>query len=349
MSLLVEQRALFDRLVARGESVTDSLDHVQAIGELGASELDRVVTALGSRALPQSAIDALDAVAAATGRVLDDGDPHRAIDWIGMQPRLVTTLLLGAMNPTALPADAAQKSAASAHSGATAPPAHLPAGISFSDAPRDGRAVVYAGIQADPMLRPIAVAVANAAPADRLVARALMNDPSPDAATAAAYFAALPSKRTQSDPLSVGALAIGDKAALSNAQYRGAVVEATTAELLRRRPMLARDGERLVRRERRFSVDGTTAAPHPYDVSVEIGPTPELWDCKWGARGIDAALFAELEDARIRAAGAGIRVGIGLVVFDSGSVVAARLQIARGVQEHTRIVTLETLGRLAAA
>lgn len=349
MSALVEQRTLFDRLVALGESVADSLDHVQAIAELGASELDRVVTALGSRDLPKSAVDALAAAAVAIERVLSDGDPHRAIDWIGMQPRLVTTLLLGAMNPAALPTDASSKGADKANHGTTAIPAHVPAGISFSDAPRDGRAVVYAGIQADPMLRPIAVAVANAAPADRLVARALMNDPGPDAATAAAYFAALPSKRTPTDPLSVGALAIGNKAAQSNAQYRGAVVEATTAELLRRRPTLARDGERLVRRERRFSVDGATAAPHPYDVSVEIGPTPELWDCKWGARGIDAALFAELEDARIRAAGAGIRIGIGLVVFDSGSVVATRLKIARGVQEHTRIVTLETLGRLVAA
>jgi hypothetical protein len=199
------------------------------------------------------------------------------------------------------------------------------------------------------MLRPIAVAIAGAAPADRLVARALMNDPDPDAATAGAYFAALPSKRPSSDPLVVGALAIGNKAAQSNAQYRGAVVEATTAELLRRRPALSRDGERLVRRERRFSVDGVAAAPHPYDVCVEAGPSPELWDCKWGARGIDAALFAELEDARIRAAGVGIRVGIGLVVFDSGSVIAARLKIARGAQEHTRIITLETLGRLSAA
>ena len=73
-------------------------------------------------------------------------------------------------------------------------------------------------------------------------------------------------------------------------------LEATTAELLRRRPGLARDAERLVRRERRFSVDGAAADPHPFDVTVEAGPIPELWDCKWGARGIDASLLAELED-----------------------------------------------------
>ena len=348
MSDLATQRALFERLIARGEEVTEALDHVRAIGDLGTAELDRLVAALGARELPAVATAALTALHGAVERVLDEGDPHRAIDWIGMQPRLVTTLLLGAMNPAALPADAAQSSTARAH-GAAAVAAHLPAGISFTDAPRDGRAVVYAGIQADPMLRPIAVAIASAAPADRLAARALMNDPAPDAATALAYFASLPTHRTASDPLVTGALAIGNKAAQSNAQYRGAIVEATTAELLRRRPALARDAERLVRRERRFAVDGSAADPHPYDVSVEAGPTPELWDCKWGARGIDAGLLAELEDARIRAAGSGVRIVIGLVLFDSAPVVAGRLEIVRGAKQHTRIITLETLGRLTSA
>ncbi len=348
MSDLTAQRALFERLVTRGEEVTEALDHVRAIGDLGTAELDRLFAALGTRELSLVATTALAALGSAVERVLDDGDPHRAIDWIGMQPRLVTTLLLGAMNPAALPVDAAQSTTARAQ-GATAVAAHLPAGISFSDAPRDGRAVVYAGIQADPMLRPIAVAIATAAPADRLVARALMNDPAPDATTASAYFASLPSRRAPSDALVTGALAIGNKAAQSNAQYRGAIVEATTAELLRRRPALARDAERLVRRERRFAVDGAAADPHPYDVSVEAGPTPELWDCKWGARGSDASLLAELEDARIRAAGSGVRIVIGLVLFDSAAVVAGRLGIVRGAKEHTRIITLETLGRLASA
>ena len=348
MSDLATQRALFERLIARGEEVTEALDHVRAIGDLGTAELDRLVAALGARELPAAATAALTALHGAVERVLDEGDPHRAIDWIGMQPRLVTTLLLGAMNPAALPVDAAQASATRAQ-GATAVAAQLPTGISFTDAPRDGRAIVYSGIQADPMLRPIAVAIATAAPADRLVARALMNDTAPDAATASAYFSSLPSHRAASDALVTGALAIGNKAAQSNAQYRGAIVEATTAELLRRRPALSRDGERLVRRERRFAVDGAVADPHPYDVSVEAGPTPELWDCKWGARGVDASLLAELEDARIRAAGSGIRIVIGLVIFDSAPVVTGRLGIVHGAMEHTRIITLETLGRLAAA
>jgi hypothetical protein len=40
---------------------------------------------------------------------------------------------------------------------------------------------------------------------------------------------------------------------------------------------------------------------------------------------------------------------IGLVLFDSAAVVAGRLGIVRGAKEHTRIITLETLGRLASA
>jgi hypothetical protein len=226
--------------------------------------------------------------------------------------------------------------------------ARIPAGISFSDAPRDGRAVVYSGIQADPILRPLAVAIANATPAERLIARAVMNDPEPTPADATALFAALPSHRTATDPLVVGALAIGGKAQASNAQYRGAVVEATTAEMLRRRPVLANDADRLVRRERRFAIDGVSADPHPFDVTVEAGPVPELWDCKWGARGIDASLLAELEDARIRAAGSSARIAIGVVAFDTAAIVAARLTIVRAPREKTRFITLETLGRLAA-
>jgi hypothetical protein len=259
-----------------------------------------------------------------------------------MQPRLALTLLAATLNPASLPKDVVPQS-----SGPTVA-ARIPAGISFSDAPRDGRAVVYSGIQADPILRPLAVAIANATPAERLVARAVMNDPEPTIAETVALFAALPSHRTTTDPLVVGALAIGGKAQASNAQYRGAVVEATTAEMLRRRPMLANDADRLVRRERRFAIDGVSADPHPFDVTVEAGPIPELWDCKWGARGIDASLLAELEDARIRAAGSSARIAIGVVAFDTAAIVAARLSIVRAPREKTRFITLETLGRLAA-
>lgn len=339
---LSKQQDLFAQLVTLGEEVTDALDHTNVVSTLGDDELNRAASAIGDRVLPEAATSALAALAAIVERVITANDPHRAIDWIGMQPRLVLTLLAAALNPASLPKDVVPPS-----SGATVA-ARIPAGISFSDAPRDGRAVVYSGIQADPILRPLAVAIANATPAERLVARAVMNDPEPTTAEAVALFAALPSLRPSTDPLVVGALTIGGKAEASNAQYRGAVVEAITAEMLRRRPVLANDADRLVRRERRFAIDGVSADPHPFDVTVEAGPVPELWDCKWGARGIDAGLLAELEDARIRAAGSSVRIAIGVVAFDTAAVVAARLTIVRAPREKTRLITLETLGRLAA-
>ena len=343
MMQLDQHRGMFRELVTLGEGVEEALDYTQLISENGERDLEKTLAALAGRDLPAAATRALEALHAAGGRVVAANDPHRAIDWIATYPRLLTTLLVAALNPKGLPAD---HGAATASGGASA--TRIPGGIAFTDAPRDGRAVVYSGIQADPILKPLAQAIAAASPADRLMARALMGDPEPDQSTAVAYASLLPSKRGPSDSLIVGALIVGGKAAQSNAQYRGAIVEATTAEILKRRPTLAREAERLVRRERRFSVDGASADPHPFDVTVEAGPVPELWDCKWGARGVDDSLLAELEDARIRAAGAGVRIAIGIVAFDSAATVAARLSIVRGPREQTRVITLDTLNRLAA-
>lgn len=138
-----------------------------------------------------------------------------------------------------------------------------------------------------------------------------MGDPEPDAATAAAYFGLLPTHRGPNDALVVGALAIGGKAAQSNAQYRGAIVEATTAELLKRRAALSREPERMVRRERRFAVDGASADPHPFDVTVETGPVPELWDCKWGRAVLTTASSpnSKMRGFERRALGFGLRSG----------------------------------------
>lgn len=342
MNHFTPHQELFKQLVKLGESVTDALDYTQLISTNGEADLEKTLTALGERELSPAAHWGLDALRAAGERVVTANDPHRAIDWIATYPRFMITLLVAALNPKGLPSDHIANST-SGSSSAT----RLPGGIAFTDAPPDGRAVVYAGIQSDPILKPLAHALAAATPADRLIARALMGDPEPDATTAAAYAALLPSQRGPSDPLIVGALTIGGKAAQSNAQYRGAIVESTTAEILKRRPTLVRDAERMVRRERRFSVDGASADPHPFDVTVEAGPIPELWDCKWGARGIDDNLLAELESARIRAAGVGVRIAIGIVAFDSAATVAARLSIVRGPREQTRMITLDTLSRLA--
>ena len=55
----------------------------------------------------------------------------------------------------------------------------------FQDAARDGRAVVYAGIQADPLVARAADALADAGHDERILARAVMNG-DPDEAEALA-------------------------------------------------------------------------------------------------------------------------------------------------------------------
>ena len=154
MSALNAQVGTFTRLTTLGETVIEALDYTQVISASGATEIERTVAAIGARDLPAPVIGALDALTAAAERVISANDPHRAIDWIGIYPRLLTTLLVAALNPKALPVEA-HTAGGAAGSGSAA---RLPGGISFTDAPRDGRAVVYSGIQADPILKPLAQA-----------------------------------------------------------------------------------------------------------------------------------------------------------------------------------------------
>ena len=51
----------------------------------------------------------------------------------------------------------------------------------FQDAAKDARAVVYAGIQADPQVARTAALLADATPAQRVLARAVMNGETTDA------------------------------------------------------------------------------------------------------------------------------------------------------------------------
>ncbi len=50
----------------------------------------------------------------------------------------------------------------------------------FQDAARDARAVVYAGIQADPQVARTAALLADATPGQRVLARAVMNGQTTD-------------------------------------------------------------------------------------------------------------------------------------------------------------------------
>ena len=221
----------------------------------------------------------------------------------------------------------------------------------FQDAKPDGRAVVYAHIQADPLVGRIATLLSEATTTQRLLARACMNGESLDPAVWRSMFPSLfgPAAPASGDPVRdrseailAAALEVADRGEQARSQFRGAIVESLT-ELL----VAARTGP--VRRERRVLFDGRPAEIHPYDVTVELDTRPEAWDCKWGARGIKADVIHQLDDARRGAADEGGSLVVGLVVFDARRSCEVRLVREKGpvALDGLRLVALEGLDRLA--
>jgi hypothetical protein len=221
----------------------------------------------------------------------------------------------------------------------------------FQDAARDARAVVYAGIQADPLVARAAELLATASHGQRILARAVMNgettDPDGWRATFPTLFGRLASDaqdRARSEEILAASLAVADRGEQVRSQVRGAIVEELTARLLGRRV-----GAAAVRRERRILFDGVPAEIHPYDVTVERDGRAEAYDCKWGARGINADVLHQLDDARTHAVDEDERIAVALVVFDAERSCAVRMERQTAPHEHTEIVGLETLDALAAS
>jgi hypothetical protein len=222
--------------------------------------------------------------------------------------------------------------------------------VRFQDAARDGRAVVYAGIQAEPVVARAATLLVDASSAQRVLARAVMNGMSTDAGTWQAMFPSLfgpdapTEERARSEAILSVALEIADRGDQVRDQLRGALVEELTARILERRV-----GPAAVRRERRIMFDGVRAEIHPYDVTVEREAGAEAWDCKWGARGISADVLHQLDDARTHADDEGETLRVGLVVFDAERSCRVRLERHTAPSGGTRIVALEALDQLAGA
>jgi hypothetical protein len=224
--------------------------------------------------------------------------------------------------------------------------------VRFQDAAPDARAIVYAGIQADPLVARAAALLAEASYDGRLLARAVMNGESTDAASWQAMFPSLfgpgadGAVRERAEAILAAALAVADRGEQARSQYRGAIVEALTELLLRRRVDGSREGA--VRRERRILFDGVRAEIHPYDVTVELPGAALAVDCKWGARGISADVLHQLDDARAHAAEEDEALEPVLVVYDAARSCDVRLERQTAPWAGTRIVTLETLDELAA-
>jgi hypothetical protein len=219
----------------------------------------------------------------------------------------------------------------------------------FQDAARDGRAVVYAGIQADPLVARAADALVDASTAQRILARAVMNGTTVDGAAWRAMFPTLfgpgasDEVRAGSETVLAVSLEVADRGEQARSQFRGAIVEELTARLL-----ATRADSTVVRRERRILFDGVRAEIHPYDVTVE-GDHAEAWDCKWGARGIGPDVLYQLDDARSHASDEDATLRVGLVVFDAHRSCEVRLARQTAPTDGTKIVALETLDALARA
>jgi hypothetical protein len=220
----------------------------------------------------------------------------------------------------------------------------------FQDAARDGRAIVYAGIQADPLVKRTAMLLADATPAQRVLARAAMNGETTDVQGWLAMFPTLfgPSvaagdERARSEAILGASLEVADRGEQVRSQFRGAIVEELTAILLARRV-----GEPAVRRERRILFDGVRAEIHPYDVTVEREGAAEAYDCKWGARGINDDVLHQLDDARSHAVEEDEALRVVLVVFDAERSCDVRLERQNAPHADTTIVPLEALDRIAA-
>ena len=221
----------------------------------------------------------------------------------------------------------------------------------FQDAKPDGRAVVYAHIQADPLVARAADLLADATVTQRLLARAVMNGESLEPDTWRTIFptlfgptAPMPGNpvRDRSEAVLAVSLEVADRGDQVRSQFRGAIVESLTERLL-----AARTGP--VRRERRILFDGRPAEIHPYDVTVEREGAAEAWDCKWGARGIKADVIHQLDDARRGAVAEDGRLLVGLVVFDARRSCEVRLVREKGPVglEGLKLIALEGLDRLA--
>ncbi len=221
----------------------------------------------------------------------------------------------------------------------------------FQDAKPDGRAVVYAHIQADPLVARAAGLLTDATTTQRLLARAVMNGESLDPDAWRTMFPTLfgPAAPAPGDPVRdrseavlAVSLEVADRGDQVRSQFRGALVEAVTERLL-----AVRTGP--VRRERRVLFDGRPTEIHPYDVTVEREGAAEAWDCKWGARGIKADVIHQLDDARRGAVEEGGRLLVGLVVFDARRSCEVRLVREKGPVglEGLKLIALEGLDRLA--
>ena len=196
--------------------------------------------------------------------------------------------------------------------------------------PPDARAVVYAGIQADPLVARAAALLADAVarPADPRPGRDERRcRPTPPRGgrcsrrCSGRHAPAGPGARPDARRSSTASLAVAERGEQVRSQFRGAIVESLTELLVRRRPGRGRRGRWPSGASGGSSSTASAPRSIPYDVTVEADGAAEAIDCKWGARGISADVLHQLDDARTHAADEDERLAATLVVFDAAPIV----------------------------
>ena len=198
-----------------------------------------------------------------------------------------------------------------------------PDGVRFQDAARTASHRLR-GIQADPLVARVAALLAEATPAELVMARAVMNG-SDRSATWRTMFPTLSRRPRRPERRELAGAA---RCLPRGRRARRAVAEPVPRRDRRgadRPPARPAGRAAAVRRERRVLFDGVPAEIHPYDVTVERQARAEVFDCKWGARGINADVLHQLDDARRHAAAEDVRVFVALVLFDGGARAEVRL------------------------
>ena len=71
-----------------------------------------------------------------------------------------------------------------------------------------------------------------------------------------------------------------------------------------------------------------------------------MFDCKWGARGINADVLHQLDDARTHALDEEEPLKVAIVVFDAERSCRVRLAAQTAPHDQTRLVALEQLDAL---
>ena len=82
-------------------------------------------------------------------------------------------------------------------------------------------------------------------------------------------------------------------------------------------------------------------------MTVERAGSVEAYDCKWGARGINADVLNQLDDARTHAADEDERLTVALVVFDAQLSCDVRLARQTAPTDGIGLVSIESLDSLA--